>query len=391
MRSRQTLVAAVMVLLGCHPVLARDGQESVGSPGFKASTTAQCCVDAYAAHVERSYIAVGEGARRLRAAVEAFCAAPSADGLERARSCWKAARESYGRTEAFRFGDGPIDARRGGVETFVNAWPVDESYIDAVEGAATPGIIANPTKYPSVGRAILRVHNQRGGETNVCTGWHAIEFVLWGQDRSSTGPGDRSFHDFVDGQAPHADRRREFLLEICDLLCEDLAHLAKAWKNDGSSYRGRFVKDVPAALRSMLSGLALLSGFELAGERLAAALESRDQEQEHSCFSDTTDRDFQVGLEGIAMVLRGSDGCGLIAVVRERDAEVAARLEASLVKAESCMARIPHPFDAALQAPESSEQRQRLVEIMESLETLSDDVTAAARALGFTLPTEPQG
>jgi putative iron-regulated protein len=390
MRSKQALVALIM-MLGCDPVLARDGQASVDTPEPKAPTTAQCCVDAYAAHVERSYIAVGEGARRMRAAVQAFCAAPSVDGLERARTCWRAARELYGKTEAFRFGNGPIDARRGGVETYVNAWPVDESYIDAVDGAAAPGIISNPTKYPSVGKAILRVHNQRGGETNVCTGWHAIEFLLWGQDRSSTGPGDRSFRDFVDGQAPFADRRREFLLELCDLLCEDLENLAAAWKDDASSYRGRFVKDVPAALRSMLSGLALLSGFELAGERLAAALESRDQEQEHSCFSDTTDRDFQVGLEGIAMVLRGSGGCGLLAVIRERDAEVATRLEASLVKAESCMAKIPHPFDAALQAPESSEQRQRLVEIMESLETLSDDVTAAARALGFTLPTEPQG
>ena len=355
------------------------------------STAIDRCVTAHAAMVERSYAATAEAARRMRAAIEAFCAAPSQEGLERARTSWIAARELYGTTEAFRFGNGPIDSTRGGVETFVNAWPVDESYIDAVDGAAAPGIIANPAKYPSVGKAILRVHNQRGGETNVCTGWHAIEFLLWGQDRSTTGPGDRLFRDFVDGATDHADRRREFLLEVTDLLCEDLAKLESAWADRPGSYRGRFVADRQAALRSMLCGVALLSGFEMAGERLAAALESRDQEQEHSCFSDTTDRDFKAGLEGIALVLRGANDDGVIAIVRERDAVAAESLGRALGHAEACMQAMPHPFDAAIQASESGEERRRLVAIMESLESLSESTTAAARVLGYTLPTEPQG
>ena len=180
-------------------------------------------VHGYARHVERAYDATVTAAQSMRAAVQAFCAAPSDATLARARECWTTAREAYGRTEAFRFGNGPIDAKRGGVETFVNSWPVDEAYIDAVEGSAGGGIIGNPAKYPALGRAILRLHNRRGGETNVCTGWHAIEFLLWGQDRSETGPGTRPGTDFVDGKAPFADRRREFLLEITDMLCEDLA------------------------------------------------------------------------------------------------------------------------------------------------------------------------
>lgn len=141
----------------------------------------------------------------------------------------------------------------------------------------------------------------------------------------------------------------------------------------------------------MLCGVALLSGFEMAGERLAAALESRDQEQEHSCFSDTTDRDFKAGLEGIALVLRGANDDGVIAIVRERDAVAAESLGRALGHAEACMRAMPHPFDAAIQASESSEERRRLVAIMESLESLSESTTAAARVLGYTLPTEPQG
>lgn len=163
-------------------------RDVVGADTHAPPVDAGRCVAAYAALVERSYAQTAESARQMRAAIQAFCAAPSQDGLERARSCWCAARDLYGRTEVFRFGNGPIDSTRGGVETFVNAWPVDEAYIDAVDGAVAPGIIANPTKYPSVGKAILRVHNQRGGETNVCTGWHAVEFLLWGRTAHRRAP-----------------------------------------------------------------------------------------------------------------------------------------------------------------------------------------------------------
>jgi putative iron-regulated protein len=366
-------------------------RDVVGADTHAPPVDAGRCVAAYAALVERSYAQTAESARQMRAAIQAFCAAPSQDGLERARSCWCAARDLYGRTEVFRFGNGPIDSTRGGVETFVNAWPVDEAYIDAVDGAVAPGIIANPTKYPSVGKAILRVHNQRGGETNVCTGWHAVEFLLWGQDRSPSGPGDRSFRDFVDGGAEHADRRREFLLEATDLLCDDLAKLESAWADRPGSYRSRFVADPQAALRSMFCGIALLSGFEMSGERLAAALESGDQEQEHSCFSDTTDRDFKAGLAGIATVLRGQHDDGVLPIVRQRDAAVAEALDRALVHAEACMLAMPHPFDSALRSAASSDERRRLTAIMESLESLSEATTAAARTMGFTLPTEPQG
>lgn len=389
MRIRTVMGVMAMVWTATLPTMAF--RDVVGADTHAPPVDAGRCVAAYAALVERSYAQTAESARQMRAAIQAFCAAPSQDGLERARSCWCAARDLYGRTEVFRFGNGPIDSTRGGVETFVNAWPVDEAYIDAVDGAVAPGIIANPTKYPSVGKAILRVHNQRGGETNVCTGWHAVEFLLWGQDRSPSGPGDRSFRDFVDGGAEHADRRREFLLEATDLLCDDLAKLEAAWADRPGSYRSRFVADPQAALRSMFCGIALLSGFEMSGERLAAALESGDQEQEHSCFSDTTDRDFKAGLAGIATVLRGQHDDGVLPIVRQRDAAVAEALDRALVHAEACMLAMPHPFDSALRSAASSDERRRLTAIMESLESLSEATTAAARTMGFTLPTEPQG
>ncbi|MEY2715048.1 MAG: hypothetical protein RIT24_1391, partial [Planctomycetota bacterium] len=333
-------------------------------------------------------------------AIRAFCDAPTDAGLGRARESWIAARDAYGRTEAFRFGNGPIDTRRGGVETFVNAWPVDEAYIEPADREARTGIIRDSARYPALGRAILRLHNQRGGETNVCTGWHAIEFMLWGADLSDDGPGARPVGDFVDAASPYAARRREFLLEVTDMLCEDLAKLDRAWAGDdgggtaseggdgqGGNHRARFIAD-PRAMRAILIGPALLAGFEMSGERLAVALETRDQEEEHSCFSDTTDRDFKANIRGIALVVRDS---GAIEVVRGRDAARAQSLTAALDAAETAVDAMPAPFDRAMRAADDDPARKRLVAALEALEVLGEELDAAARLLGYELPAEPQG
>jgi putative iron-regulated protein len=345
------------------------------------------CVKRYCEIVSREYSETRARAEEMRAAIRAFCDAPSEAGLERARSAWIAARDEYGCTEAFRFGNGPIDTRRGGVETFVNAWPVDEAYIEPDDPTVRTGIIRDTAKYPALGRAILRLHNQRGGETNVCTGWHAIEFMLWGVDRSEDGPGARPSSDFTEESGPFAERRREYLLEITDMLCEDLTRLEDAWREGQDNHRARFAAD-PRAMRAILIGPALLAGFEMSGERLAVVLETRDQEEEHSCFSDTTDRDFKANIRGIELVLRDS---GAIAVVRSMDPDRAANLEVALEAARAAVVAMPSPFDRAMRAPAGDAARARLETALEALESLGEELDAAARGIGFELPAEPQG
>lgn len=348
------------------------------------------CIAAHAARAERAYAASLSSALALRAEVRAFCASPSEAGLAKARAAWKAARVDYGRTEALRFGNGPIDARRGGRETWINAWPVDESYIEPADRSKLRGLIGDSATYPSLARPILRLLNQRGGETNVCTGWHAIEFMLWGEDRSDDGPGARPAADFMDGSDPRASRRREYLLELCELLCEDLDSVAREWRADGGAYRARFVAD-PGAMRAILTGPALLAGFEMSGERIAVALETHDQEEEHSCFSDTTQQDFVADIEGIRDVLAGSGQDGAIAAIRARDAAAAASVEECLERAVRAVKAIPAPFDRAIRTADGSDERKRIAEAMESLESLAEAIGKGARAMGLSLPTEPQG
>jgi len=348
------------------------------------------CVRNYAQMVHDEYSKASVAADEMRAAIQAFCAAPNEALLARARESWIAAREIYGRTEAFRFGNGPIDSTRGGIETFINAWPVDESYIEPASDMATTGIIRDRTKYPALGRAILKLHNQRGGETNVCTGWHAIEFLLWGRDRSEHGPGDRNYTDYLDSASPYADRRREYLLEITDLLCEDLARLVRAWAPDADNHRRRFEQD-PKALRAMFVGPGLLTGFEMSGERLAVAIETRDQEEEHSCFSDTTHLDFRANVRGVALVLRGKSGVALLDLVRAKDAASADSLAQALDRAIVAIDAMPVPFDRAIRKEDGTPERAKLNAALEAVEYLGEEISRVAKLMGIEVPTEPQG
>src|SRR5262249_50895147 len=155
----------------------------------------------YAAHASAIYTRVTELAATLAARADELGRHPDVSTLAAARAAWLEGREAYGVTEALRFYGGPIDRPAERVRKYVNAWPVDESYIDAVRGRPDGGIILDPEHYPILDAAVLRAANQRGGETNVCMGWHAIEFLLWGQDFDPNGPGNRSPDDFRVGAA----------------------------------------------------------------------------------------------------------------------------------------------------------------------------------------------
>ena len=167
--------------------------------------------------------------------------------------------------------------------------------------------------------------------------------------------------------------------------------LEKAWAPDADNHRKRFVAAPERSMRSIITGPSLLVGFEMTGERLAVPLETRDQEEEHSCFSDTTHIDFTSNIKGVDAVLRGRGGPGVIEVVRVVDPARAATLEAALVAAYKAVHEMPVPFDNAIRAAEGSAQRATMPAALETLETLGEEIALAGRALGWSLPTEPTG
>lgn len=384
------LIASTLALGALTTAPAFAAQPVAAASASVGQLQAQDVVQHYSTLVYANYSDTITAAKHLQKAVHAFLAQPSQATQDAARKAWLDAREFYGQTEAFRFYDGPID-NENGPEGQMNAWPMDESYVDYVEGDDKAGIINN--RQEAITKKHLAELNEHDGEENISTGWHAIEFMLWGQDLSETGPGARPFTDFIDGQKPNADRRRQYLKVVTELLIDDLESVAKEWKPGvKNNFRASFDKGGEESLRKIFVGLGSLSRGELAGERLEVAMASRDQEDEHSCFSDNTHRDAVTNAQGIQNVWLGSyqrldgsslKGPGLRDWVAAHDQAVAEKTSLQIAKSVSSAQTIPAPFDQAIQGARDSAARATIQATIDSLTQQSKDLVDAAKAVGF--------
>ena len=247
-------------------------------------------------------------ARTLREAVATLVESPSPETLQAARTAWLQARVPYQQSEVFRFGNPIVDDWEGRV----NAWPLDEGLIDYVDASyggsgdeneyAALNVIANPS-FTLSGQTIDAsaitpdliadvLHEADEIEANVASGYHAIEFLLWGQDLNGTdhGAGQRPWTDYAQGEnctGGNCDRRAQYLTAATDLLVSDLDEMATAWAKGGEA-RAAVMADEDKGITAILTGMGSLSYGEQAGERMKLGLMLNDPEEEHDCFSDNT-------------------------------------------------------------------------------------------------------
>ncbi|MEZ5646749.1 MAG: imelysin family protein [Burkholderiaceae bacterium] len=349
-----TFATAVLALSALTTASLPAHAQSATPAAVASAVNDKAVAHHYSALVYANYSDTLAAARDMQAAIAAFAKAPSAEGMDTARKAWLAAREFYGQTEAFRFYGGPIDDDNG-PEGQINAWPLDEAYVDYVEGKPDAGLINNPRF--KITKAALTKANERGGEENISAGWHAIEFLLWGQDQSDTGPGNRSFEDYVAGKGKNAERRAQYLTVATELLIDDLASVTRAWAPGQKNYRAQFDKGDRESVRKIIVGLGSLSRGELSGERMEVALNSQDQEDEHSCFSDNTHRDVTTNALGIQNVWLGEyrqrdgqllKGPGVRDLVAARNPVLAEKTTAQIAASVQGASAIPAPFDQAI-------------------------------------------
>ena len=326
----------------------------MGTAALAAEPTADAVLKTYADIALAGYEDALTTAKALDAATDALIATPSEATLEAARAAWKAARPSYQQTEAFRFGNAIIDAWEGKV----NAWPLDEGLIDYVDAASygtesdenglyTANVIANSrividgaeVDATEITPAFLRDTLQEAGgiESNVATGYHAIEFLLWGQDLHGTGPGagERPFTDY--STAEHADRRGQYLDAATDLLVTDLEEMVADWQEGGPARSALAESGLP----TIFTGMGSLSFGELAGERMKLGLLLHDPEEEHDCFSDNTYISHLNDAIGIQNVYLGKyvrvdgsvvEGPSISEIVAAKDASLDAEIRALLAE-----------------------------------------------------------
>jgi putative iron-regulated protein len=297
-RSRFSTVAVIASALLCAAVNAN----AAGKPDAKAVLTT------YSNIALAGYEDSLKTAKALNAAVKTLIASPSQKTLDAARAAWKASRPPYLQTEAFRFGNAIVDDWEGRV----NAWPLDEGLIDYVDASYgkesdknplyTANVIANtslmingkPVDTSKITPQLLSevLHEAGKIEANVATGYHAIEFLLWGQDLNGTGPGagNRPYTDYDQKNCTggHCDRRAQYLAAASDLLVSDLQEMVGNWRKDGSARKNLLDGEPNAGLAAILKGMGSMSYGEVAGQRMKLGLMLHDPEEEHDCFSDNT-------------------------------------------------------------------------------------------------------
>lgn len=274
----------------------------------KAETDAKAVIKTYADIALAKYDDSLTTAQALDKAVDTLIARPSAETLNAAREAWKAARVPYQQTEVYRFGNKVVDDWEGRV----NSWPLDEGLIDYVaksygtesdeNSLYTANVIANKEieiNGKKVDASKLTpeflsgtLQEAGGVEANVATGYHAIEFLLWGQDLHGTGPGagERPYtdYDLKNCTGGNCDRRAEYLKSASDLLVSDLQEMVNDWKEDGAARKALTDGEPNAGIATIFTGMGSLSYGELAGERMKLGLLLHDPEEEHDCFSDNT-------------------------------------------------------------------------------------------------------
>ncbi len=283
-------------------------------------------ITTYANIAQAAYADSLTSAQALEKAVDALITAPSAKTLQTARAAWRAARVPYQQTEVFRFGNPIVDDWEGKV----NSWPLDEGlidYVDATYGGASDendfaalNVIANP-EFTLSGQEIDAtqitpdllsdtLHEADGNEGNVATGYHAVEFLLWGQDLNGTGPGagTRAWTDYAQGDActnGNCDRRAAYLQTATGLIVSDLEYMVAQWASDGAA-RNALSTDENVGISAMLTGMGSLSYGELAGQRMRLGLMLNDTEEEQDCFSDNTHNSHYYDGLGIQNIYLGS-------------------------------------------------------------------------------------
>jgi len=341
------------------PIMLAAGLAGAALGPASAEVSAKAVLKTYADIGQAAYEDAHTASLGLQKAVDALIASPSEATLKAAREAWVAARPWYMHSEPFRFGNPIVDEWEG----YINSWPLDEGLIDYVDASYgdksesnplyTANVIAN--KKLRLGKEEIdasaitpdllrdKLNGAMGSDANVAVGWHAIEFLLWGQDLNGTGPGagNRPWTDYSLKECTHGncDRRATYLKVTTDMLVSDLGDMAAWWAPGGKARADLEAKDDKAGIGVILTGLGSLSFGELAGERIKLGLVLHDPEEEHDCFSDDTHHSYYNSQLGIISVwtahytrLDGKvvEGPSLAALAAEKDAKASALVDSRM-------------------------------------------------------------
>lgn len=385
-----------------------------------SSATPAAVLENYRSLAELEFSDALAQAKALNTAIDAFLADPTEKTLASAKTAWFASRVPYQQTEVYRFGNAYVDDWEGKV----NAWPLDEGLIDYVDASYgtesdenpyySANIIANPkltiggkeVDATTIDKKLLAetLHEIDEVESNVATGYHVIEFLLWGQDLYGTNPGagERPASDFSTTKCTggNCDRRRDYLKAATDLLIDDLNDIVAAWAPEGDATKQLQAKGDQGGLSTILTGMGSLAYGELAGERIKLGLMLHDPEEEHDCFSDNTHYSHFYDAVGIKNVYMGSftdsqgktsSGASLSALIATMNADLDQEMKQKLDATEAAMqvmvdsAKAGSPVDVLIGEGNTKGNQiiQNVVDALVSQTKTTEKIVAALKLEGI--------
>ena len=430
----------ILVTLSVVSAIALTGCTTSSNPIQKNEVTkTNTILESYSNIALANYSDALNDAKSLNLAINNFASNPTEESFLNAKKAWLISRESYGQTEAFRLSNGPIDAEDswvaqtyGAVEGQLNAWPLDENMIDYTidaNGVKTSGNIidtvglfnpggedAKAIDVTTITSKAIGELNENGGDANVASGYHAIEFLLWGQDQDYSNflkdgitngaltAGQRPLSDFVSDK--NAQRRLAYLKAASSKIIEDLQVVKSAWEKEVNGINGLYQAalngkltginkdkniDSNEALKQIIAGLGVFIKSELANERIAVAVLTPSEEDEHSCFSDNTHRDILNNYLGFRNILTAtykgkSYGTSLLDAVdtqtKTKILDLMASIETKINQIDK-VAKTKEHFDYQIKS--TSPQSKVIVKLKNEMRKLGDEMVNVAKANKISL------
>jgi len=401
---RSLIVGTTLCHINCLPSPAQDGlfaprksKSILKAPVPKnVGEAKQLFVSNYSNIAEAaSRSALSQGIA-LKKAISAFVKDPKAETHLLAKVSWMRARLPFLQSEFSRVSAEPGKAGSG-ISNRINGWPIDPGHIDYTSLRRVGGnIISSKEKYPAITSELLRSMNLKAGESDFTTGYHVIEFLLWGEDLEKSSSGKRSLKDYDKKNSELAKRRADYLVACCDLLIQDLEALVSEWDPESKNNLRFRLESMPSdqAITRILGMVSFLAD-DLAKSQIGSIVSKGATFKEQSTFSDTTHFDFlhtvagisnlaagaYVGLDGKLQVL----GLGLIGLAEQIPDSRSDKIRSLINDAMKSAQAFKGPFDQFNQVGEnlipSEESTITLKALSESLHAFAKEINTLSKGL----------
>ncbi|MDA0687213.1 MAG: hypothetical protein O2948_01105 [Proteobacteria bacterium] len=334
------------------------------------------------------------------AEVETFLQEPSEERLNALRDSWLEVHNSYEATAIHRFfADEVLDEQQAlilfDLQYQLDHWPILPGYIDYVGDYPESGIVNDMTV--PLETVVLREKHGEFDISEASTGFHVLEFMLWGEN--GDGSGLRPYSDYLAATTLSAqqradglqlfelspNRRRDFLTLNAALLEDDFQALVNAWSANSVNYRARI--DTTRAEQLLMDLLNAITGMfsdELMVRTLYPMLNGEFDESLPAIYSDSSPATVSAQLAGLENLLQEparEDGVNLDTVLSALSEDFEEFFYQNFDASKECLVVLYATEQAPQTAQQSADLEFKVVECINLLTNMIDYLEQIKRDL----------